>query len=330
MRWYILIHQIPPRPLYLRAKIRRRLGKIGAIPLKNSVYVLPHTEDSLEDFQWLAQEIEAGGGEAFIGAMSFLDAALEHQILENFRAARAADYTQLAEQIQQISRQIRRRGGSKSQEEELSTRMERFQRRFEEIRAIDFFETDQQQEVQQMLAKLADPAAHRQKPKRRSRSTTGAQLAGRVWVTRRGVKVDRIATAWLVRRFIDENAQFRLVDAATADVKRDGEMAFDILGGDFTHQGDLCTFESLLSAVRISDPALQKVAEIVHDIDLKDDKFARPETAGIRRLLDGLLQSCSEDQDRFARGFELFDNLYESFRGEKPQKPEARRGATRK
>ena len=162
------------------------------------------------------------------------------------------------------------------------------------------------------MIRSRERALHRDDPPTRVTRAAG-RLRGRVWVTRRGVKVDRIASAWFVRRFVDAGARFRFVDPESA-VPRAGELRFDMTGGDFTHEGDLCTFEVLLARAGPKDAALAAVAEIVHDIDLKDSKFSRPETAGVRQLVEGIVAAHPKDDDRLARGFALFDDLHASFR----------------
>ena len=138
-------------------------------------------------------------------------------------------------------------------------------------------------------------------------------LANRVWVTRQGVYVDRIASAWLIRRFIDPDARFRFV-RAKGHIPQDGELRFDMFEAEFTHEGDRCTFEVLLARLDLNDKALTAIAEIVHDIDLKDAKFGREETGGIAHLITGLCQSSKDDAQRLARGAAVFDDLYEYFR----------------
>ena len=138
-------------------------------------------------------------------------------------------------------------------------------------------------------------------------------LTNRVWVTRQGVYVDRIASAWLIRRFIDPDARFRFV-RAKGHVPQDGELRFDMFEAEFTHEGDRCTFEVLLARLDLNDKALTAIAEIVHDIDLKDAKFGREETGGIAHLITGLCQSSKDDAQRLARGAAVFDDLYEYFR----------------
>ena len=145
-----------------------------------------------------------------------------------------------------------------------------------------------------------------------------SELLGRTWVTRRGIHIDRIASAWFIRRFIDPGARLRFVDAQSVDV-RPGELRFDMVGGDFSHEEDRCTFETLLARTGISNRALTEIAEIVHDIDLKDAKFGRPEAAGLERLLIGLVLANPDDEARLERGFVLFDELYQSFRNQSPR-----------
>ena len=313
VRWLLLVHSLPPKPLYLRAKIRQRLLKVGALALKNSVYVLPRTEDALEDFQWIAQEARAGGGEAFVAGAEFLEGVDGPGLVARFRRERAGDYEALTAEIRRIDH-LRGKGG------ERPAAIARARRRLEEIQAVDFFGAPGRKEAEAMLRKTegrsSDPkpmAGPRVKGRR-------AGLLGRVWVTRRGVKIDRIASAWLVRRFIDPAARFRFADPAD-DVKKPGELRFDMVGGDFTHEGDRCTFETLRLSAGVVDAALSPIAEIVHDIDLKDGKYGRADAAGVKQLLEGLLAAHPADEDRLERGFALFDDLFASFRAAAPAKP---------
>lgn len=311
LSWWLFIHQLPPRPLYLRAKIRQRLSRVGSVPLKKSVYALPLRDECLEDFQWIAEEAISGGGEAFVCQAAFPDSKTDAALVERFRAERDADYRELVAEIRRV------RPGREAAPE----LFERARRRFDEIRRIDYFAARAGRTVEAFLRQLE---GRPQWP----RSSTGgtmarAKLVGRTWTTRRGVKVDRIASAWLVRRFVDAKARFRFVDPA--EPPKAGELRFDMVGGDFTHEGDHCTFETLIARTGLKDAALGRVAEIVHDIDVKDGKFGRVETAGIQQLLAGLLAAHADDEARITRGFALFEELYESFRS----KPAARKRRTR-
>jgi hypothetical protein len=294
-RWYLLIHQLPPKPLYLRAKIRQRLLAVGAIALKKSVYALPQRDECLEDFEWIAEEAIAGGGQAYVCAAEFPEASIDEVLLARFAKERNSDYESIEQSL--------RSAGSRP------ALLAQVRKRLEVIAKIDFFEAPSRLRVEKQLRRVEAAA------RRRTDSATGqgrAHLSRKTWVTRRGIHVDRIASAWLIRHFIDPQARFRFVDPK--DGARSGEISFDMVEGDFTHEGDRCTFETLLARTGVGDPALVEIAEIVHDIDLKDGKFGRPEAAGLEQLLIGLVLANPEDQARLQRGFVLFDELYQSFR----------------
>jgi hypothetical protein len=233
--WLFLIHQLPPKPDYFRVKIRRRLARLGAVPLKNTVYVLPDEEDAMEDFQWLLREIEDGGGEATLLRGSLL--------------AGTSD--------QEIEAQLRPEPGS---------------------------------------------------------SAPAAVPRGSLWVTRPGPKVDRMASAWLIRRFIDREARFGFAPAP-------GAIRFDTYEGEFTHDGDRCTFEVLLRHFSLDEPALHAVAEVVHDLDIKDDRYGRPETPGIAAVVGGIVATVDDGAERLARGAVVFEGLYQRYRGEGAMSP---------
>lgn len=306
MRWYVLVHQIPPSPPYLRAKIGQRLARVGALPIKNSVYLLPFKPDCLEDFQWIAKEAEAGGGEAVVLEARFTGSGEAEAAVRRFQAARQAEYRALTAELRALERQ----GGSG----EAAGTLTRLRRRLEETRQIDFFTAPARKEAETMMQKVEDKLSRRggsAKPDRRA----PPDLVGRTWVTRRGVKVDRIASAWLVRRFVDPRARFRFVDPKDA-VRRAGELRFDMVDGDFTHEGERSTFETLVLRAGIKDRAVSKIAEIVHDIDLKDGKYGRPETSGVHRMIEGIIAGHPGDEARVKRGAALFDDLYTSFERE--------------
>ncbi|HXO19831.1 MAG TPA: chromate resistance protein ChrB domain-containing protein [Thermoanaerobaculia bacterium] len=319
-RWCLLIHQLPPKPLYLRARIRQRLARVGAVALKNSVYVLPQSNRSVEDFQSIAEEAVDGGGEAFVGAVDFLGRPSDEEIEERFRRERAADYGELSALARELLRQARRGGIGASAEGDLSSRASRLQKRLGEAIALDFFAAPEravaEAALRQLETQVQAAGGPTQAPAGAGRQRF-AKLAGLTWVTRKGVHVDRIASAWLIRRFIDPAARFRFADSQSPEAGH-GEMRFDTVGGEFTHEGDRCSFETLVARLGLRDPAVSQIAEIVHDIDLKDGKFGRADAPGILQLVNGLALSHPEDVDRLDRGFALFDDLYESFRRRLP------------
>jgi hypothetical protein len=297
--WLLLIHSVPAEPLYLRAKIRRLLDHAGAIALKKAVYALPPREGCREALEHVASEAAAGGGHGYVAECAFLDPRTDALLIEGSRSARRADYDDLAGSLRGL-------GGDASPEA-----VTRARQRFGAIRRIDFFEAPGRKRVEALLTRLEGSEA------RPRGSAEGApELVGRVWATRRGVQIDRIASAWLIRRFIDADAEFRFIDPN--EERRPDELRFDMVGGDFTHEGDGCTFETLVRTLGKPDPALRQVAEIVHDIDIKDGKFGRADAPGIQQVILGIVLHSADDEDRLRRGSALFDDLYASFRSRNP------------
>jgi hypothetical protein len=304
-RWLILVHRIPPRPLYLRAKMRQRLADVGAVAVKNAVYLLPHGSDALEDLQWIAQEIVTGGGDAHLFEGDFVDGVANDAAIAQFREARNADYEALAADAHAAMKAAR----SAAAVAELATSHTRLSRRLEEIRRIDFFDAEGRAAAEEALAAIETRLRKDRKEETRM-VKANPELRGKTWVTRPGVKIDRMASAWFIRRFVDPKARFRFVDPNAP--KKDGEVRFDMVGGDFTHEDDRCTFETLVGRVGLPDKGVRAIAEIVHDLDLKDAKFGRAEAAGVRMMLDGLMARTENDDERIERALVLFDDLHEA------------------
>ncbi len=194
--------------------------------------------------------------------------------------------------------------------------LERARKRIAEIEAIDFFGADLHDDAEAAMRTLDERTTHRGEPERTGEQMTSSvalnDLKSRVWVTRRGVGVDRIASSWLIKRWIDPDARIKFV-AGKGYVPEEREIRFDMFEAEITHEGDLCTFEVLARMARNDDSALRSVAEIVHDIDLKDGKFGRPETQGIANLLAGISIALDDDDRRIERGSALFEDLYRFF-----------------
>ncbi|HKD66699.1 MAG TPA: chromate resistance protein ChrB domain-containing protein [Candidatus Binataceae bacterium] len=312
-RWLLLIHQIPPKPDYLRVKVWRRMQRVGAVAVKNSVYVLPKHEETLEDFQWILREIKEGGGEGSICEAGFVDGLSDPDVEGLFRSARDADYSAITEGARALQRSLPAPG--RKLELELRAQLEadvrRLRKRLEEVVAIDFFDSLGRQSAEGLVGSLESQLDPESSTERNADQRT-SEYRGRVWVTRRGIHVDRMASAWLLRRFVDPEAKFKFVPARGYRPEK-GEIRFDMFEADFTHEGDRCTLEVLLQRFKLDTTALRPIAEIVHDIDLKDSKFGRPETAGIERLITGICGVHKDDEARLARASALFDDLYGSF-----------------
>lgn len=297
-RWLLLIHQLPPKPDYVRVKVRRRLQRLGAVPLKRTVYALPTGDQAREDFEWLAREIATDGGEAALCESTFLDADTDRRLVQAIRAACTDGYEAIAAAT---------RGGAAD--------LDRLTRRLREVQALDRFAADGRADAEAALDALASRGSQPGAPM--TLTTLPDKPNARVWVTRVGVYVDRIASAWLIRRFVDPAARFRFV-APKQYHPEPGELRFDMFEGEFTHDGDLCTFETLCRHFALRDAALKAISEMVHDIDCKDDKFGRVETPGLQLVLDGITRANAADEDRVARGVALFDELYAQLRKGRP------------
>ncbi|MBN9560528.1 MAG: chromate resistance protein [Alphaproteobacteria bacterium] len=316
-RWLLLIHQFPAKPAYQRVKIWRRLQALGAVAIKNAVYALPADDQTQEDFEWLLKEIGEGGGEALICEARLIDGLSDDQVRAMFNAARDVDYEESAREARALGQELRPEI-SPAARADLRAKLARLKARAAQTVAIDFFGANGREAVDGLLtaleARLMEEDAMEPDRTGLSSAIEGFDpLLGRVWVTRRGVHVDRIASAWLIRRFIDTDARFKFVPGKGYRPE-DGELRFDMFEAEFTHEGDRCTFEVLLTKAGFKDPALTAIAEIVHDIDLKDAKFGREETSGIAHLVAGLASAQPDDATRIERGGALFDDLYEYFR----------------
>jgi hypothetical protein len=308
--WLILIHHLPSDPAYLRAKVGRRLQRIGAIAVKNSVYVLPARDETYEDFQWLRQEIEKGGGSAAICEGAFLEGFSHKELIGLFKSAREEDYRRLLDDVDQMRREVVKTPRAKSEAaSQVALQLRRLRTRFDHIAAVDFFLAPSRQRAQLALS-AAEAALHTTATARSARPPRGVpRMRGRTWVTRAGVHVDRIASAWLIRRFIDPQATFKFVPA-TGYIPAKGELRFDMFEAEYTHEGEDCTFETLLRRFAVKDAGLQSLAELVHDIDVKDAKFRRGEVAGIELMIAGICAATNDDSIRVERGAALLDDLH--------------------
>jgi hypothetical protein len=312
-RWLLLIHQLPPSPAYLRVKTARQLQKIGAVAVKNSVYVLPNAQRSHESFVWLSKEIAAGGGEATICESSFVGGTSNESVEALFQVARSKDYRELDADVRSAAKALgKARRITEDKRDSGSAALARFRRRLSEIAELDFFGAPGREATSSLLdsyeRRVRGPLDEPASPQARPRAVKGA-----VWVTRKGVHVDRIASAWLIKRFIDRDAKLKFV-APKGHVPVEGELRFDMFEAEYTHEGDSCTFEVLARRFQISDAAASAIAEVVHDIDVQDGKFRRAETPGVERLINGIALTQSDDEARIALGSKLFDALYEAWK----------------
>ena len=297
--WLLLLLSLPPRPSSLRVRAWRRLKTLGAVALKSGAYLLPFSPDRYEQFQWLAQEVQKDRGEATLLKVDRVENMKEPEVVRLFHEARNADYASLTDRYRKLGSAKRPRAA-----EELA----RLARELDRLADIDFFEAPGRQQ-----ALRAREAAERRVT---GPTKAGGRPAGRLdletlqsrrWATRPRPHVDRIASAWLIKRFLDPAAEF--VFAAADELPPDA-IPFDMAGVEFGHQGDDCTFETLLHRSGLRDRRLAAIAEIVHEADVRDGKFQREEARGLDLVLRGLLAAIKDDHEALAQGLTLFDGLY--------------------
>ncbi len=315
-RWLLLIHQIPPRPAYLRVKIGRHLQRVGAVAIKNSVYALPRNDEAQEDLQWVLREVVKGGGDASIVEARFVDGLSDQQVVSIFQAAREVDYGAVAEEVRRVAPSLPKRGPPpESRRIERANQVARLRQRLAAIEKLDFFGAPGREIAEGLVsaleARLRPISGSRPPPSPKARRE---DYRGRTWVTRSGIKVDRMASAWLVRKLIDPQARFKFVPAKGYQ-PLEGEVRFDMFEAEFTHDGELCTFEVLLDRFGLDEPALHAIAEIVHDVDVKDAKYGRDDAPGVGQVVAGIAAAHADDGARLERGKALFDDLYALHQG---------------
>lgn len=300
--WLLLIHQLPAKPAYLRVRIWRRLQAIGATPLKNAVHALPLRDDTFALFDDLLRQIIEGGGEAIILEAALVDGLGDADVRALFDAVRDSDYEDLASEARAID------------EGQAIREIVRLRARLAEIAAIDYFGAHGRQAAEAALADLERRSTRHPDVTSASPSQIApAKLRRRVWVTRRGVHVDRIASAWLIRRFIDPEATFKFVDGQGYKPAAD-ELRFDMADAEFTHEGERCTFETLIVRAELDgDTVLIAIGEMIHDLDIADSRFNRPETAGLGALIAGICAGSDDDAERLAQGAAALEQFHAYF-----------------
>jgi len=300
----LLLVGLPPAPSSLRVRVWRRLRSIGAVALKRSAYLLPDTAERYEDFQWLAQEIQREGGEATLIRIEQIENMSHTDVLRLFHEARDEDYRQLAARYRKVLQGLDRKSVSQRVQDELA----RLSKDHQRTRDIDFFDAPGGAEVRRLEEAIAMRTRRPEPARQEPRPTLDlTKLRGRRWVTRPRPHVDRIASAWLIKRFIDPEAVF--VFAPPTEFPKDA-IPFDAPGVELSHQGEDCTFETLVKRAQLRDRRLVRLAEVVHEADLRDGKYLHEEARGIDVAIRALLAASADDDQVLGQGMMLFEGLY--------------------
>lgn len=317
-KWLMIFYTVPSKPVSSRMKIWRRLAKAGAVQLKGAVYILPYNEEHLELCQWLVSEVAGMKGEGAFVKVSRVETIADKEIIALFNHQREKDYISVEKRLEELERKINsiQKGGSIQDIRRLSEEFNRYSREFEDIKKIDFFgsktgtDLKKKIEILQKEIKTVSKPAIKPVPSVVSRDIEDYQ--GKTWVTRKNPFVDRMASAWLIKRFVDKRAVFKFIDEKDLESLDKKAVAFDIRGGEFTHIGDMCTFEVLIKAFGLKDKTLKKIAGIVHELDIKDEKHKNPEAKGVEDILTGIRKTAKGDSEALEKGMAVFEMLYAS------------------
>ena len=320
--WILFFYSVPSRPVSNRMKIWRKLSKAGAVQIKGAVYILPMNDEHYEFFQWLVAEVSSMGGEAAFTKVEAIDSMKDNEIMDIFNAHKDAEYQVISKALDDLETKINSiKKGSKPQNlKAISEQIAKLSKSYGETLKTDFFSSKAGSAIRSRFNTLdaAMKGFAGAPPESKPAGVPPRRLDDyqrMVWISRRRPFVDRMASAWLIRRFIDKNATFRLTDEKELANPGKNEVAFDVSGGTFTHVGDLCTFEVLVKTFGLKDKAVRKISEIVHELDIRDDKYSNAESAGLEVILSGFKMSVKDDMDLLEKGMSVFEMMYLSKAG---------------
>ncbi|MFY9988610.1 MAG: chromate resistance protein ChrB domain-containing protein [Chthoniobacterales bacterium] len=305
--WLFLLFNLPAKHASERVKVWRRLKKFGAVQLKTSTYVLPDEPAHYERFQWLAKEIDDSGGEATLVRVKDIEGMPYAAVVALFNEARARDYDEI---IQPLTQLIKQRKARKMLAEAFEGQLEKVRRSFQEIQEIDYFQSTRGEDIRALLQKAELLGAHQKKTETKARLRV-EDFRGKTWVTRPRPEIDRVGSAWLITKFIDRDAKFVFANTPAAAPEA---IPYDMFEVEFSHHADACTFETFIGRFAIRDRAVLRIAELIHDADLEDEKFHRVEGFGVEQIFKGWAKQGLTDQQILSKGFECFDALYAQFK----------------
>lgn len=320
-RWLVFFYSVPSKPVKNRMSVWRRLARAGAVQLKETVYILPFSHEREEFIHWLIEDIASMGGEGAVLVTDTIEPIGNEGIVNLFSETREKEFQAMEKEFSILERKIEsiRKGGGKRDTTPLSAQYARLSNSLNEMLKTDFFDSSKGKLIKEQSLRIrrqidladADKGSERAESIRKRRT---GDYRKRIWATRKRPFVDRMASAWLVKKFIDPDAEFRFVNERKASGTDPAVILFDIKGGEFTHVGDLCTFEVMVKSFNLRDRALGTIAEVVHELDIKDSKYPHPEAKGIEDILTGIRKTTKDDLDTLSKGVEVFEMLYQSLK----------------
>ena len=316
--WLLIFYSVPSHPVSNRMMIWRKLAKTGAVQLKGAVYILPATEEHEEFLQWLIGEVKSMGGDGAFVKSTDIRTMTTADIQRLFTAQADQEYRRIEKGLDVLERKLQSiRKGTKSEDgKRLADQVAKFMKEFDGVVQRDFFDAAAGQAMKKRIQAVETGLRDAGKKAPADAASIMARRAqnyqGKIWATRKNPFIDRMASAWLIKRFIDPKASFLFIDERDIATLDNTTAAFDMRGAEFTHVGDLCTFEVLIKSFGIKDKAVKKIAEIVHDLEVKDDKYGKPEASGVEDILGGIRKTAKSDKDGLERGMAVFEMMYQS------------------
>lgn len=312
MTWLVFTYSLPAtKRSSPRVALWRKLVRTGAISPRAGVHILPGREECLESFQWLSKEAQQIGGESLLMRVDSFEGMTNAEVIGLFQEKSDEEYDELEESINALEKAANKKLMPESRLH-LYGELQKLRKSQQEILKTDFFNSPAGARIVSRFAKLDRLLAEENSAVTEIPRVSKKDYQDRIWVTRPRPHVDRLSSAWLIRRFIDPNAEIRYAKAPLDD-----EIGFDMKeGGTFGHVGKFCTFETLLTAFDLHDAALWKMGEIIHEIDLRDGCYTHPEIISIDLILKGWLLTGFSDQDLELHGIALFEGLFQALHKE--------------
>lgn len=319
--WLIFFYSVPSKPVSNRMKVWRKLMKAGAVQLKGAVYILPLNDEHSEFLQWLVSEIASMKGDGAFVSVKTIETIRDEEIIPLFNLQRDKDLVPVAHALDNLETKVTslKKGSKVHGIKALRENLNKLRKEFDDIQRIDFFSSATGKSLKKRitgisaeLKKISGEAPREEVPSKAIPLRRVEDYQGRVWVTRKKPYVDRMASAWLIRRFIDKRAVFQYTEEKDLRDLGKNYVVFDMQGGEFTHVGDICTFEVLIKSFGLKDRALKRIAEIVHELDIRDDRFHPGEAKGVEEILFGIRRTVRSDAMLLEKGMEVFEMLYAS------------------
>jgi hypothetical protein len=311
--WLVFTYSLPAAERSSpRVAIWRKLTRMGAISPRGGVHILPSREECLESFQWLGKEVQQHGGESLLMRVESFEGMTNADVIGLFQEKSDKDYKQLEDAVANLEKAVSKKQSSEIRLKHYSD-LQKVRKAQQEILKTDFFNSPAGARIVSRFAKLDRLLSESGGALAEIPRVSPADFQNKIWVTRPRPHVDRLASAWLIRRFIDSRAEIRY-----AKVPQEGEIGFDMKeGGTFGHVGKFCTFETFLTAFNLQEEGLWRLAEVVHEIDFRDGAFMHAEISGIDLILKGWLLSGFTDQALELHGIALFEGLFQALQKER-------------